>query len=517
MTEHYDAIVVGAGHNGLVCACYLARAGRKVLVLEARDSIGGMAGGETIGGDYYLPGLAHWAYPLPESIRDELELADHGLVSGEPIETILLDEGGEHLTLGAERAAGPALSDSDRQRYAEFKAEFRRYARVLAPVFAGKPPRLRSLDRRDKLTLARAGWRLRFGLGRDAMQEFLRVAGMNIYDVLNEAFDDDRLKAAIATDAVMGHTMGPRTPGTVFTYLTRISGELRGQMMQLTIGRTRPGDALVHCAEVSGAELRTGCPVRRIIVKNGRATGIEANDGTVITAPLIVSSADARTTLLDLVGARELDAMFAQRVSRIRGEGTVAKLHIALEGLPMFPGLTEAMLKNRLIVAPSMDYIENAFNPSKYRLYAEEPVLEITIPSLLDDSLAPEGHQVVSVNACYAPCNVEGGWTEHRSAFAYRIIALIDRYAPGFKSRIVDHKLVTPEDIEMRFRCRGGHWHHGELTLHQSLMMRPVHGAAQYDTPVDGLFLCGASTHPGGGVTGLPGHNAAKRILGMRA
>ena len=515
MTDKYDVIIVGAGHNGLVCGAYLAKSGRRVLVLEARDSVGGMAGGDTIGGNYHLPGLAHWAYPLNESISSDLSLASHGLVAGEPIETIALDIDGNHLTLGEDRVSGPGLSPEDVAAYSSFKKQYRQFAETLAPLFLNKPPRVKDMDFQDKLTLMKSGWKMRFGLGRDSMREFMRVAAINIYDVLNEEFDDERLKAALAMDAVMGHHMGPRTPGTVLTWLTRVFGERNGQMTQQTIGRSRACDALTQALEAAGATIRTSARVDAITAEDGKVTGVVLDDGEVIHADTIVSNADAKSTLLKMLGAPSLDAMFAHRVSKIRSEGSVAKLHVAMDGLPMFPGLTDAMLSNRLLIAPSMKYIERAFNHAKYREYSPDPVLEITVPSLLDSSLAPEGHHVVSVAASFAPYELAAGWDEQKSSFAYRIIALIDRYAPGFKSHIVDHKILTPVDIEREFGVSGGHWHHGEMTIHQSMMMRPVHGAAQYDTPVAGLFLCGASTHPGGGVTGLPGRNAAKRILSM--
>ena len=514
MTDAYDSVIIGAGINGLVCAAYLAKAGQKVLVLDARETIGGMAGGDSLGGDYFLPGLAHWSYPLDAGLQDDLNLHKHGLVAGEPIETVALNIDGDHLTIGQDRVSGPGLSTEDIAAYADFKREYRAFAEVLAPLFRNKPPRLKDMDFADKLTLAKAGWKMRFGLGRDAMREFLRMAGMNIYDVLNDTLSDERLKAAIAVDAVLGHHMGPRTPGTVLTYLTRIFGERNGQMTQLTIGRSRACDALGQSAEANGAEIRTSEKVVRVIVDNDGVAGVELAGGEIINSRRVVSSADAKSTFLKLTGAQHLDAMFAHRVSRIRGKGDVVKLHIALDGLPMFPGLSEAMLKNRLVIAPDLRYIENAFNASKYGEYSSEPILEITIPSLLDASLAPDGHHVVSIAASYAPYDLVGGWDEHKTTLAYKIISLVDQYASGFKAHVVDHKIITPEDIEREFSTAGGHWHHGELTMHQSMMMRPVHGAAQYDTPVAGLFLCGAGCHPGGGITGLPGHNAAQRILG---
>jgi phytoene dehydrogenase-like protein len=253
--------------------------------------------------------------------------------------------------------------------------------------------------------------------------------------------------------------------------------------------------------------------VKKILVENGKAFGVVLEDGETVKAKMIVSNADPRNTFLELVGAPDLDAQFTQQVTQIRGAGDVAKLHLALSGKPEFSGLSDSDIDNRLLIAPTLKYVEHAFNHSKYEECSTEPVLEITIPSLHNDSLAPAGHHVMSVNIMYAPYDLAGGWTEQRATFAYKVIAQIGRYAPNLKSLIVNHEFLSPLDIENQYRARQGHWHHGEMTIHQSFMMRPVHGAAQYDSPVDGLYLCGAGTHPGGGITGLPGHNAAKRIL----
>jgi phytoene dehydrogenase-like protein len=233
----------------------------------------------------------------------------------------------------------------------------------------------------------------------------------------------------------------------------------------------------------------------------------------MLKAGIVISNADQRSTFTSLVGAPRLDAMFANRVAQIRGSGVVAKLHLALSGKPEFTGLAESQLGDRLLIAPSMRYIEQAFNHSKYNEVSEDPVLEITLPSLHNSALAPEGHHVMSVNVAFVPYKLEGGWEDQKTTIAYKVISQIGQYAPNLKSLIVDHEFLTPPDIEEQFHAVQGHWHHGELSIHQSFMMRPLHGAAQYDTPIARLFLCGAGSHPGGGLTGLPGHNAAKRIL----
>ena len=515
MIERIDAIIIGTGHNGLVCGAYLARAGRKVLFLEARDAVGGMTSASAIDDDYYMPGLAHTAYPLCRKIRKDLQLDTFGYSPGKAIDTIALNEHGLHLHIGERSVSGPALADRDVSAYAEFKNEYLDYARALRPMFESRPPRLKNMDFTDKSTLAKLGWNIRVGLGRESMYEFLRVATINMYDVLEEVFDDERLKGALAADAVLGHHMGPRSPGTVLTWLTRLYGELNGPLSVVCGGPSQLGHALLQAAEASGASVRLGAKVGKILVEKGRAFGVELDGGELVKAKLIVSNADPRSTFLDLVGAPELDAMFARRVSQIRGAGVVAKLHIALSGKPVFSGLPESAIENRLLIAPTVNYVEHAFNHAKYDECSAEPILEITLPSLHNDALAPAGHHVMSVNIMYAPYNMAGSRHEQKAAFAYRIIAQIGRYAPKLKSLIVNYELLTPKDIESQYHVRQGHWHHGEMTIHQSFMMRPVHGAAQYDSPVDGLFLCGAGTHPGGGLTGLPGHNAAKRILAM--
>jgi phytoene dehydrogenase-like protein len=513
MTERFDAIIIGAGHNGLVCAAYLARAGMKVVCLESSGSAGGMCASRTIHDNYQFPGLAHVGYPLSSAICHDLELQRFGYAPGRGINTIALDAGGKHLTIGADAVSGDGLPASDTAKYPLFRQQYLAYARAMRPLFENKPPRLKDMAFGDKTTLAKLGWNIRMGLGRDAMYEFLRVAAINIFDVLDEEFEDKRLKAAIALDAVMGSAMGPRTPGTVLTWLQRLHGELNGPMSVQSGGQTQLVAALVKSTEDAGATISFNAHVKQILVENGTTTGVKLWNGQTVEAGLVISNADPRSTFTSLVGAPKLDAMFANRVTQIRGSGVVAKLHLALSGLPKITGLDESQHGDRLLVAPSMRYIERAFNHSKYGEYSDDPVLEITIPSLHNDALAPRGHHVMSVNVAYVPYEVTGGWNENRQKLTDNLLAQLGEYAPNLAPLIVGLELLTPRDIEEQRHAVNGHWHHGELSIHQSFMMRPLHGAAQYDTPIEGLFMCGAGCHPGGGISGLPGSNAAKRVL----
>jgi len=513
MTERYDAIVIGAGHNGLVCSTYLARAGRNVLCVDAQDAPGGMAAPRRLAGDYCFAGLAHTANPVCASIRADLELERFGYAPGAALDTIALDAHGRHLAFAAAGVSGAGLPEGDAAAYPAFRRRYRDFARALQPLFDNKPPRLKHMEPGDRGTLARLGWNLRMRLGREAMYEFLRVAAMNIYDVLEEAFDDERLCGALAADAVCGSAMGPRTPGSVLTWLKRLYDEQGGAAGMLSANGAGLVSALAQSAHAAGVTLRCNARVAAVLTEAGTVTGIQLDDGTTFRADVVVSNADPRATFLDLVGAPRLDAMFASRVAQIRGAGTVAKLHLGLSGLPEFAGLEAQALGQRLLVAPSMRYVERAFNHSKYGEYSAQPVLEITLPSVHDATLAPPGHHVMSVAVSYVPYALHGGWQEQKQALADAVVAQLAHYAPQLESLIVAREFLTPADIEEQYGAVQGHWHHGELSLHQSFMMRPLYGAARYDTPLAGLFLCGAGCHPGGGLNGLPGRNAARRVL----
>ncbi|GMG88473.1 phytoene desaturase family protein [Biformimicrobium ophioploci] len=519
MTKQYDAIVIGGGHNGLVCAAYLGKAGKKVLLLEAADEVGGMARTREFCEGYRVSAGAHILHSLSAQVVKELALLDHGLDrSGHCLETVILDEQGAHVTAGRDSASGEGLSPEEIEAYASFKKKLRSYAELMQPMMRRRPPRVAALGFRDSVALAKLGWNMRFGLGTEEMRDFLRLAGINIYDVLDEFLGEgpasDKLKGMISLDAVMGSFTGPRSPNTVFTYLCRLMGELEGDMQLPVGGMGAVMQALANAAQAHGVEVRTAAPVSSIRTEKGCVVGVRLASGDDIDADIVVSNADPKTTFLKLLGAPKLEAGFANRVSRIRNRGTAAKLHFALRGLPKFTGLEEGQLRNRLLVASSSDFVELAFNPVKYEEVSDSPAIELVIPSLADPSLAPEGHHVMSIALPHVPYALKGGWdAEARKAFIDSVIASVERFAPGFTELVVDSELLTPADIEAQFGATGGHWHHGELALDQMLMLRPLYGAAQYTTPLDGLFLCGAGCHPGGGVSGLPGHNAAAAVL----
>jgi len=510
MTDRYDAIIIGAGHNGLVCAALLARAGKKVLVLEANEHIGGAAITREFAAGYSVSACAHLLYQLQPKVRKELGLSPK--LAGDNLQTIALSADGNHVRYAGGTASG--VSDKDAHAYRAFHKRMTRFADLLNTYLNKTPPRLGTRNFKDLAILARLGLDMR-RLGRNEMREFLRVIGINIHDEVTEQFESPLLKGALSFDAVLGTHLGPRSPNSIMTYLYRLAGG-HGRIAAPQGGMGSVSEELGHAARSAGATVRTGVPVKRIVVENGRVAGVETTAGERFDSLTVVSNADPKRTILELVGARHVETGFTRRISLIRMRGNAAKLHLALDGLPTIDGLSKKESGDRIVIAVDEHHVERAFNPAKYGEASAEPVMEITFPSLRDSTLAPTGKHVLSAVVQYAPYALKGGWTDTaKSAFLETCLDTIARYAPDIRSRVMASELLTPADIEREFHITGGHWHHGELALDQFMFVRPVCSAAQYRMPLDGLFLCGAGAHPGGGVSGAAGRNAAKFILGQ--
>lgn len=513
--KKYDVIVVGGGHNGLVCATYLAKAGRKVLVLEANAALGGGSATSEFSDQFSVSSCAHWLFQLNPEVASDMGLKGHGLeLAARDLNTIALAEDGKHLTIGVNTLEGAGVTDEDRKAFAAFNKQMLKFSKLLSGAFNRRAPKLVEGNLTDRITLAKLGLGMKM-LGKTDMSDLMRLALINIYDVMEENFENDLLKAAISLDSLLGSHMGPRSPNTVYGYLYRRMGDIYGFNGPAVVrgGMGAVGEALGNAAKAAGVDIEVSAAVSKINVDVDRATGVTLADGRVVDADMVVSNADPKTTFNKLVGLTNIETGIARRVKSMRMKGDAAKLHIALESLPDFTGLTKDQIGQRLLIAPTMDYIELAFNACKYGEYSKAPAMDISIPTIHDPSLAPDGKHVMSVIVQFAPYELEGGWESHKDNFKNLIIDRIADYAPNLKDKIIASELLTPADLEDRFHIHGGHWHHGEISLDQILTMRPFPGASQYGTSVDGLFLCSAGTHPGGGVMGLAGHNAAKEII----
>lgn len=514
MTD-FDVLLVGGGHNGLVCAQSLAKAGKKVLVLEAQDSPGGCSSTREFAPGYSISSCAQWLNQLSPQVMKDMNLAQHGLeFAARDLASVGLAANGDHLVLRDNSVEGAGISAQDQASFQEFNQRMLKFSRVLAKAFGVRAPKLVEANFTDRLTLIKLGLGLKL-LGKDDMSDLMRIVLMNMYDLMEEYFDHPGLKALLSMDGVLGAHMGPRSPNTVFGFLYRRVGDVFGfnGSAQVRGGMGALGRAMASSAEAAGAQIRYGASVASIDIEAGRATGVTLEGGEQLRARLVVSNADPVTTLEKLVGYPNMETGMARRVSLIRNRSGSAKLHLALDGLPQFAGLDSKLHGHRLVIAPDMKYVERAFNAVKYSEYSLAPAMDISIASVNDASLAPAGKHVLSAIVQYAPYEPEGGWGQHRDSFINILLDLLEQYAPGIRDQVVASELLTPEDLEQGFGMTGGNWHHGELSLDQVMMMRPFPGASQYGTEIDGLYLCGAGAHPGGGVMGLAGRNAAKEII----
>jgi phytoene dehydrogenase-like protein len=525
MAESYDVVIVGAGHNGLVAATYLARAGKKTLVVERRDVAGGIVATEEFAPGYKASIGPDLVGLLRPQIVQDLELERHGLeiINLDPTVFLPLPDGG-HFTLWRDRDKTlqeiERYSKADAAAYPKFVELIQSVTGFLRKAFAKPTPRPESHDTRDLLDLLQLAWKMR-RLGTKNMQQTLRIIPTSVADLLNEWFESQPLKACLASQGIVGVSMGPRSFGTAVIFLYHQFEEKGWPWSSWGFPRGGMGSvsaALLRAAESQGVTIRTQANVSRIRIEDGRANGVVLEGGEEIAARRVVSNADPGTTFMKLVEPEHLEVEFLKKIERIRYRGVTAKLNLALSELPDFtclPGKDPAAHHRGVIqIGPNLDYLEKAYDHVKYRRPSERPFLQAIIPSLLDPSLAPDGKHVMSVIMQYAPYRIDDGdWHTRRDSLADTIIDTLSEYAPNLKGAVLERQILTPLDYQEVYGQPEGSFHHGEISIDQLYIMRPTDGWSRYRTPIASLYLCGSGTHPGGGVSGACGLSASRRIL----
>ena len=525
MAGERKIVVIGAGPNSLIAAFYLAKKGFKPLVLERRHIVGGVAVTEEFHRGFKCSSIAHTCDGLLPGIVQDMQLARNGLSLIEsPASVSALSPDGSAITTYCEetplKTAGTIrkFSPKDAEKYAEFCDVLFRIGDALRPLLTLTPPEIDNPSTQDLWRLAKIGRGVR-KLGKKDMQRLLRWGPMAVADFAAEWFETELLRAVITGRGIFGTAAGPWSPGTTAPLLLRVAaeGHPTGCPVFPRDGMGALSQAMAAAVRAAGGEIRTKAVVEQVLVKDGTACGVVLEGGEEIAAKAVVSGADPKRTLLKLVDPVHLEPSFLAKMQHYRSKGVVAKVHLALAELPTFPALAgdaTGALGGRIHIGPDVDYIERAFDASKYGEYSQQPYLDVTIPTFSDPSLAPTGQHVMSIFVHYAPYQLKiGDWPSRREALGDAVVKTLAEYAPDLPRLVLDGEVITPDELEETYGLTGGHILHGDLALDQLFTMRPLLGWARYRTPVRGLYLCGSGTHPGVGMTGASGFNAAREII----
>ncbi|MCW5876376.1 MAG: NAD(P)/FAD-dependent oxidoreductase [Anaerolineales bacterium] len=522
MAKRYDAIVIGGGHNGLVNAAYLSRAGLKTLVLEQRHVLGGATVSEEI-----YPGFKFSVFSYvvslmrPEIIR-ELQLVRHGLTMLPLESTITPLPDGRYIYRGPDSAATfrsiSQFSTRDAEAYREYSYAMYHMAKAVKYILGIRPPDPTSFHPRELLALLKLGKHF-LSLGEENIYTLVKLMTMSSADFLEEWFETDPLVATLSASGIIGTFLGPRSPGSAYVLLHHYMGEIDGVFRAWGFARGGTGgvaEAIASAARGLGAELRTDAPVAEVRTRNGRATGVVLADGEEIEAGLVVSSLDPKLTFLKLVDPEQLPSDLVGAVRNFDTYGSSGKVNLALDAAPdlsCLPG-DGPHLRGAISISPSVAYIERAYDDAKYGRFSKQPYIDIILPSMIDPDMAPPGKHVMSCFVQYAPYQLaEGTWDEQREAFGVAVVDTLAEYIPNLKDIILHRQVLSPWDIEQTIGLSSGNIFQGELSLSQLFFLRPAPGYAQYRTPIHGYYQCGSATHPGGGISGAPGKLAAMEIL----
>jgi phytoene dehydrogenase-like protein len=526
MPSAYDAIVIGAGHNGLTAAAYLARAGRKVLVLERRHVVGGAAVTEEIFPGFKFSVCSYVVSRLRPEIIRELQLARHGLEILPLDGTFTPMPNGDYLWRMNDHARSfreiSRHSRADAEIYDEYGRAMVEMGRFAKDILAMTPPDPFALRPRALRPMGDLLRRFRALSDLDRHNQ-LQLLTMSAVDFLDQWFETDVLKATMSASGIIGTFLGVRSPGTAYVLLHHYMGDIDGAFRSWGLARGGTGqvsESIASSARAFGAEIRVNAPVRHILVKDHVATGVVLDNGDYHMAPIVLSSVDPRLTFMRMVGEEHLPPEFVEDIRRYKFRGSSGKVNLALDGLPDFSALPGPgpHLRGAISISPSVDYMERAYDDAKYGRFSRRPYIDIVIPSLTDPSVAPPGKHVMSCFVQYAPYDLHGAsWDDAREAFGDTVIETISEHAPNLRDHILHRQVLTPLDLERDFGLSEGNIFQGELTLEQLFFMRPAPGWADYRTPIRGLFMCGSAAHPGGGIMAAPGRNAALKALGSRA